>query len=489
MMMTMVVGLYTSRVVLETLGFGDYGLYSVVGGIIVMFSFFNNAMGAATGRYITIAIGENNKERLKKIFSHTVIIHFLIALLVLVLAETIGLWFLNNKMNIPSDRIIAANWVYQFSVFSSIIFISSNPYYNFIIGYEHMHFYAIASVVDSFLKLGAVFLLQFLDEDKLITWAVLTFIISFISRLMFRTYAKVKFSSCKLEFNIDKNLLKEMTTMAKWSFLGFVADAGRGQGVNVLLNIFFGVVVNAARGIAFQVDGVVRGFVNNFQTAINPQITKSYAANNIAYMNKIIQQGGKLSFFLLFFISLPLLIETDFVMRLWLKEVPQNTVLFCRLILINSLIESISGPLITAAYATGKIKKLQIVVTSFHLLILPFSYLLLKLGFDAYYPFIISIIISLLVLTSRLLIVNKLLQLPIRDYFMNVILKIVLVCLFAPIIPLIMKGYGSSDLYNFLIVGFSSVICLLVTIYIVGIDNQDKEFVKNIIYNKLKKHN
>ena len=353
--MTMSVGIYTSRVVLDVLGFADYGIYNVVGGIIIMFSFFNNAMGSATGRYITTAIGKNNKEQLKKIFSHTVIIHILIALLVLLLAETIGLWFLNYHMDIPSDSIIAANWVYQLSVFTSIIFISSNPYYNMIIGYEHMHFYAIASVVDSFLKLGVVFLLQFINEDKLITWAILTFLISFISRMMFRTYAKLKFTSCKFEYSLDKNLIKEMGFMANWSLLGFVADATKGQGVNILLNVFFGLVVNAARGIAYQVDGVVRGFVNNFQTAINPQITKSYASNDIAYMYKIVQQGSKFSFFLLFLISLPLLIKTDYVVVLWLKDVPDNTILFCRLILVNSLIESVSGPLITAAYATGKI--------------------------------------------------------------------------------------------------------------------------------------
>jgi O-antigen/teichoic acid export membrane protein len=487
MLMTMFVGIYTSRVVLNVLGFADYGIYNVVGGIIIMFSFFNNAMGTATGRYITTAIGENNKRKLRKIFSHTVIIHILIALVVLLMAETIGLWFLNYHMDIPSDRIIAANWVYQFSVFSSIIFISSNPYYSFIIGYEHMHFYAIASVVDSFLKLGVVFLLQFINEDKLITWAILTFIISFISRMMFRTYAKLKFTSCKFEYSLDKKLIKEMGFMANWSLLGFVADATKGQGVNILLNTFFGVVVNAARGVAYQVDGVVRGFVNNFQTAINPQITKSYASNNIAYMYKIVQQGSKFSFFLLFLITLPLLIETDYVIVLWLKNVPDNTVLFCRLILINSLIESISGPLITAAYATKKIRKLQIAVSFLNILILPISYSFLKLGYDAYYPFIISIIISLLVLISRIFIVNRIIKLPTREYFLNVILKIILVSVLAPIVPLILSESTSNDFYNFLIVGFSSVGCLMLFIYTIGINNEDKVFFKKIIQKKLSK--
>jgi len=305
--------------------------------------------------------------------------------------------------------------------------------------------------------------------------------------MMFRTYAKLKFTSCKFEYSLDKKLIKEMGFIANWSLLGFVADATKGQGVNILLNTFFGVVVNAARGVAYQVDGVVRGFVNNFQTAINPQITKSYASNNIAYMYKIVQQGSKFSFFLLFLITLPLLIETDYVIVLWLKNVPDNTVLFCRLILINSLIESISGPLITAAYATKKIRKLQIAVSFLNILILPISYSFLKLGYDAYYPFIISIIISLLVLISRIFIVNRIIKLPTREYFLNVILKIILVSVLAPIVPLILSESTSNDFYNFLIVGFSSVGCLMLFIYTIGINNEDKVFFKKIIQKKLSK--
>ena len=398
MLLTMGVSLYTSRIVLNTLGVEDFGIYNVVGGVVMMFSFMNSAMSSATQRFLAIELGKKDDEQLKKVFSMSITIHAIIALIILVFAETLGLWFLNAKLVIPIDRMDAANWVYQASILAFMLTVMGVPYNAIIIANERMSVYAYVSIVEVVLKLFIVFALVWIGYDKLKLYAIFILCVTIIIWIIYNIYCKRNFPETRYRFFWDKSLYKTMMHYAGWNLFGNLAHVTIGQGLNILLNLFFGPVVNSARGIAYQVNTAVSGFVINFQMAMNPQIFKSYAANDLKYMHQLIFQGAKYSFFLLFFLALPLLIDTETILKWWLKIVPEYTVLFCRLVLINTLIDCISGPLMTAAQATGRIKKYQTAVGGLLLLILPISYLFLKNEFPPEITLYVSI--SCLLYTS-----------------------------------------------------------------------------------------
>jgi len=499
MLLTLGVSLYTSRVILNTLGVEDFGIYNVVGSIVMMFSFFNSAMSSATQRFMSYELGKNDAKQLKKVFSMSVNIHGVIAATILILAETIGLWFLNVKLNIPIERMDAANWVYQFSILSFFFTVVGVPYNAMIIAHERMKVYAYVSIVEVILKLIVVFVLVWFGYDKLKMYASLIFIVSVFVWFLYKSYCKSNFPESTYQFFWDKPLFKIMMNYASWSLFGNVAAVAMGQGVNILLNIFFGPVVNSARGIAYQVNSAVGGFVNNFQMAMNPQIIKSYAANDWQYMHLLIFQGSKYSFFLLFFISMPILMEAEAVVKWWLKIVPENTVIFCRLVLINALIDCISGPLMTAAQATGKIKKYQAVIGGLLLLVLPISYVLLKEGFSPHATFYVGISVSMLALFLRLLILKPMLNLSVMKFTRIVLIRILLVTVSSIICPLVIKYKindevmqyidvyfplmnkysGNKELLRFLIVSVVSTISVAFSIYCLGLRKEEQSFMKN----------
>ena len=398
MFLTLGVSLYTSRVVLNTLGVEDFGIYNVVGGVVMMFSFLNSSMASATQRFLSFELGKNDLIQLKKVFSMSVNIHVIIALAIFILAETIGLWFLNTKLVIPAERLYAANWVYQFSILSFMVTILSVPYNAIIIANERMKVYAYVSIIEVILKLIILYILVWFGFDKLKLYAILVFFVSAIIWLIYKTYCNSNFSESKYQYYWDKPLFSTLMNYAGWNLFGNLAVVTMVQGINIMLNLFFGPIVNAARGIAYQVNGAVNSFVINFQMAMNPQIVKSYASGDLKYMHKIIFQGAKYSFFLLFILSLPILLETELILKIWLKNVPEHTIIFTRLAIINVLIDSISGPLMTAAQATGNIKKYQAIVGGLLLLILPISYLFLIMGYPPEITLYISISISIIAL-------------------------------------------------------------------------------------------
>ena len=482
------VGLYTSRVVLNTLGIEDFGVYNIVGGIVVLFGFFNSAMSAATQRFLSFDIGKNDTVQLSKTFNATLNIHFLIAIIVLLLAETIGLWFVNYKLNLPEDRMNAVNWVYQFSVLTFLFGIIQVPYNALIIARERMNVYAYISIFEVVFKLLIVYLLVVLDYDKLKLYAVLLFVIAFLVRLAEKLYCKRHFEESIYRFYFDKNLYRELISYSGWNLFGSVASIAKGQGINIILNIFFGTVLNATYGITLQVQGTVNMFVTNFQMAVNPQIIKKYASGEVQQCKKLIFQSSKFSYFLMFIIITPILFNIDFLMKLWLKTPPDYTSLFVNLCLINLLIDCLSGPLMTGIQATGNVKWYQIVVGSLLFLNLPISYFLLKFYREPVVVYYISIIISIASLFFRLYFIKKSLSLSIKEFIIKVIVKIIYVSVTVFLVFLFIDQY--LIILNEWTLFFTKSILILAlsffSILLLGVSKDERKFMKEIIFNKLK---
>lgn len=484
------VSLYTSRIVLNVLGVEDYGIYNVVGGVVAMFAMLNGSMAAASQRFITFELGRKEVFRLKEVFSTTVTIHNLIAVTVLILAETVGLWFLNSQMNISENRMFAANWVYQCSVLAFVVDVVSIPYNASIIAHEHMKAFAYVGVVEVLLKLLAVILLPLLVSDKLEFYAILILLVAIIIRIIYGIYCRFHFEECRYRFSFNKELFKEIASFAGWNFIGASSAVLMTQGVNVLLNLFFGVVVNAAQGIAVQVQNAIGGFINNFMTALNPQITKSYAIGDHEGMLNLVQRGARFSFYLMFFLSLPILIETNTVLHLWLKVVPGYAVIFVQLALIYAIIQTLSNTLVTTMLATGNIKKYQIVVGGLQMLNLPFSYLALKMGLSPQITYVIAIVISFGCLAARLLLLRNMIGLSIMTYIKSVFINVVVVVLFSVILPIVVYYSLPTGYLRLFCVSITSLISVGFVIFYLGFTSKEQMFAKMKFveyYNKLRK--
>ena len=491
MLLIMGVSLFTVRVVLDTLGTVDYGLYNVVGGIVTMFSFMSGVMASASQRFFAFELGRNNMSQLKKTFAMTMTIYVIIAVIILVLAETVGLWFLNNKMTIPPERMEAARWVYQFSILSFMMTMFTIPYDAAIIAHEKMNVYAWVSIVQVVLKLAIVYLLVVFSFDKLKLYAVLTFSVTTLISFIYRNYSKRKFEECRFAFYWDAALFKEIIGYSGWNIFGAIANIFNNQGVNIILNIFFGPVVNAARGIAFQVNASVNQFVQNFMTATRPQIIKYYAADDRLQMFKLIFQSSKFSFMLLFIISMPVLLETKFIFSLWLKEVPEYVILFARLIIITALIDSVSYSLMTAAQATGEIRAYQSIVGGVMLINLPLCYLFSKFGYPPETVFYLAIINSVVCLSLRLMLLEKMISLPIKPFLNKVILPLLLISIVAYILPFVLFLKMNEGIVRFILTCLIGLVSSGVVIYVLGLTKNEKQFIiksvkkyKNARFNK-----
>ena len=477
MLFGMLVSLYTSRVILQTLGVEDYGVYNVVGGVITMFTFLNSAMSSATSRYITFEIGKGNMEQLKKVFSTALQIHAAIALLIVTLGETVGLWFLMNELVIPDGRMEAAMWVYQCSIVTAVVTIMSVPYNADIIAHEKMSAFAYISVLEIILKLAIVYLLVVLPFDKLKVYAVLVLMVGLLIRYIYTRYCHKHFEESHYIHRIDKPLLKEMSSFAGWSFWGNLAAILYSQGLNMMLNIFFGPVVNAARGIATQIQSVVTQFVTNFQMALNPQITKTYASGEMDKMHSLMFRSARFSFMLLFFLSLPIMLETNYILTLWLGIVPENTVIFARIIIAISLIYTIANPCVIANQATGKVKVYQAVVGGLLLLILPISYIVLKMGAPAYSVFIVHFCVESVAQFARMYMLRNMIALPLLSYVKNIYLPIMGVVLLSVVLPMLVYNNMQEGIIRFLIVGMTCVLSVAMTSLFVGMTRNERSFL------------
>ena len=477
----MAVSLFTSRVILQTLGVTDYGINNVVGGVVAMFSFLNGAMASATQRYLNVDIATGNEAHLKVSFRTAMQIHVLIALFILILAETVGLWFVLNKLVIPENRMYAAMWVYQFSIVASMVSIISLPYNAAIIAHERMSAFAYISIMDVVLKLLIVYMLVISPFDKLITYSALFLCVNLLDRFIYNWYCKKHFSEVNFSLKVDKPLFREMSSFAGWSLWGNIAFVLFTQGLNMLLNMFFGPAVNAARGIAVQVQGVIQGFVANVQTAVNPQITKSYAQANLKRMHKLMYASSKFCFYLLFLIVLPLSFEAQFVLKVWLGIVPDHTVWFLRLIMFIMLTETLANPYIIANQATGKVKVYQAVCGGLLLCIVPVAYIVLKLGGNPESVYIVHGCIAVITQLARVYMMRRLIDLPMMTYFKNVVAPILMVAATSFIIPFLIYMNMSYGVLSFFVVCAVSVLCVIIFAYLVGTNRDEKDMIQEKI--------
>lgn len=480
MLFTMVVSLYTSRVILNTLGVEDFGIYSVVGGVITLFTFINTAMVSSTQRFINFELATGDDNKLRSVFNTSLQIHALVSLAIIILGETIGLWFLLQKLVIPDVRMSAAMWVYQCSIISCVVNIMSAPYNADIIAHERMSAFAYISILEVSLKLLIVYLLVVMPYDKLIVYAILLLLVQLLIRYIYTRYCNKHFKESYFKAEINKPLLKEMAGFAGWSFCGNLAGVLCTQGLNIMLNIFFGPIVNAARGVAVQVQSAIWQFMSGFQTALNPQITKNYAKGNIIQMHSLIFRSARFSFFLLLFLSLPVLLETDFILTLWLKTVPENAVVFTQFMIFISLLYATVNPLVIANQATGKVKFYQMVVGGTLLLILPISYLALKMGAPAYSVFIVHLCVEAAAQFFRMYILRKQIDLRMRDYFKNIYIPIIATVAVAIIIPILIHRQFTYGWMRFFIVSITCVCSVSISAFTIGLT----KYERNVLLDK-----
>lgn len=475
----LLISLYTSRVILRTLGVEDFGIYNVVGGVIVMLGYLTNSLSAASSRYITYDLGKGDLKQMKTTFGNILTIHFIMAGIIILIAETAGLWFVNTQLNIPIERQNAAMWVYQFAILSSAIALIGVPYNSAIIAHEKMSAFAYISILDVVLKLVIASILPFIPYDRLIIYSFLFLCIQFFDRIMYGVYCTKHFKETTAPLYYNKKVFKEIFTFAGWTMNGNLAAMGFSQGLNMLLNIFYGPVVNAARGIAIQVQSATQQFCSNFQMALNPQLTKSYAQGNLDYMHKLLIKSSKFSFYILLFIVLPLMFEAEFVLKIWLGIVPEHTANFLRLILITGLLYTLANPIIVSVHATGNIKKFQIIEGCMLLTIVPIAYLLLKLTkVPPESVFVVHIIVEICTQYVRLKIVLPMINLKFSTYIKQVISPILLVIILSPLIPFTVHHYiNQGDWETFLEMCIICVLCTSFIIYKLGCTASERKFL------------
>lgn len=477
MLLMMFVTLFTSRVVLDKLGVTDYGIYNVVGGVVAMLGFLNSSMSNAVQRYLSFEIGKNNEAGVNRIFNVSLFAHAGIAVFVFVVMEIVGVWYLNTHMNIPAERMDAANWVLQCSIFTTLFTIVQVPYNAIIISKEQMGIYAYISILEVVLKLLVVYMLAIGNFDKLKLYSVLIMVVTIGIVMIYRFYCTRKYKEAKFKFIKDWNLLKQIVGFASWNMLGELAWVFTGQGVNIILNSFFGPVVNAARGLAEQVNGAVNRFVANFQTAVNPQLIKNYASDQLSEMKTLLFRSTRFSYYLLLALSLPIILKMDFILHLWLKEVPDYTTGFCQLVLVSSLVSTLSNLLAQVARAYGKIRNYQIIVSIFLFLNFPLSYIVLKFGGSPLSTMFVNIGINAMLLFVRLRLTNRMIQMTYGSFIRNVLFPVIIVTAVALVIPLTIYFMLDNSIISFIIVCLVSFVSVGVSIYALGMNANERLYI------------
>jgi O-antigen/teichoic acid export membrane protein len=485
MLITMAVSLFTVRILLEALGVVDYGIYNVVGGLITFMSFLTATMSSATQRYLSFSLGKKDKKAFEQLFSMNILIYLLLAAIVVILAETVGLWFLNNYLVVPENRLSAANYVYQLSLLTFVIYLLTIPYHSAILAEEKMNVYAYVSILDACLKLTLVYLVVVIDYDKLIFYGFLLTLQTILITSIYIFYCNRKIEGCKFVFFWEKKMFKQILSYTSWTLFGTLSGTLNNEGLSLLLNMFFGPVMNAAKGISDRVSSAITSFISNFYSAVKPQIVKSYASGDYSYMKILAFQSSKFSFYLMLILSLPLILETKYVLTLWLVDVEESMIIFTKLVLIYSLINVFEFPLTQLVHATGIVRKYQMFVGIFTLFTLPVAYILFKLGYPAYFAFIALIIIYILAYIPRLIIVRNQLNISIYEYITQVIAKTMVVSLVSVVLPLVIVFNMEAGFKRMVITTLVSLLSVLIATYIFGINKNERLIALTFLKNKV----
>jgi O-antigen/teichoic acid export membrane protein len=482
MIITMLVGLFTSRIILQALGVEDYGIYNVVGGFVAIFSMISGSLTSAISRYITFELGRANIDKLRIVFSTSILVQIGLGVIIILIGETVGLWFLYNKMVIPEARLDAAFWVFQFAILTFIINLLSTPYNACIISHERMNAFAYISIYEVICKLLICYAVMYSPIDRLVCYAILLFCVGVSVRIVYALYCKKYFEECNFRYVLDKELLKRMFSFAGWNFIGSAGWVLRAEGGTILFNLFGGPTINAANGIAAALSGVVTGFVTNFTMAFNPQITKDYAAKKYEDLNLLLIYGPKISFYMMLFMAVPVILNTHFILYLWLGIVPEHTVTLVQLILLFALTETISTPLITAKLATGDIRNYQIVVGSVQLLSLPLAYISLKLGAPIECVYVAYIVTAIGCFAARLFMLRG--DIPgfsLRRFFIDVFLNVWMVAIISVLLPYAVHLLIPEGWLHFFATCVVSVFSSSIVIIYIGLRKSERQ----LLYSKL----
>lgn len=481
-LIVMGISLYTSRVILSSLGVKDYGTYNVIGGFVAMFSLVGGTLVSSTQRFLNVELGKKDGGDVNKIFNTAIGIHTILSFVLVLLFETLGLWFLNNKMNIPEGRLFAANVVFQCSVCAFLLNVLCMPYNAVIIAFERMKAFAYISLLDALLKLGICYLLYFVESDRLVIYAILLLGVSILNNAIYFCYCKQQFSEIsKLRIVKDKDAYLNQTSFAGYTFLGSVASILSNHGVNIVLNLFCGVAVNASRGIAVQVQHAASKFVNDFMTALKPQITKTYAAGELDKSLSLVYRGAKFSFFLMLMISIPIIFRTDYILKLWLNVLPDYSTIFVRLTLIYGLITVLSTPLTTIILATGKIKGNALIIGGLRILVLPLSYMVLYIGYPPYSVYIVLIIIDILSIFTRLFILKSITGIQLNGYFKEVLSRVTIVLFLTILVNYYFALVFDESLLMLFVYLFISIIISMAIIWCLGLNYIERSSFIGII--------
>lgn len=491
MLFVMCISLYTSRVILQILGVDDFGIYNVVGGVVVLFTFINQAMATSTQRYFSYELGKKGSGNISKIYSITLRIHVWIAVIILCLAETIGLWFINYKMNFPLGSMKEVNWIYQFSIIACLFQIIRAPYTGMVLSYEKMGFIAFSSIVESIMKLVIVFMLLVCPFDKLIFYAFLTMMVSIGTTIWYMIFCHQKFDNVRYSTESYGKETKEIVHFSGWATFGSIATVGYNQGVNMVLNVVYGVVTNAAMAIANQINSAILQFVGGFQQALNPQLIMSESGHDRERQETLIFQSSKLSFFIMLLFATPVIINMPKILELWLGKYPSETIAFAQLIIIGALIECLSGPLWVTIFATGKIRTYQVIISILVLLNVPLTYLYAKLGYEAYVAFIIRDIIFVFCLVFRIIYLKIIINLDWFKFLKKVLYPstIVLLCVVLFSLLWIDKVGYSNDFVSLLWQSVCIIVFCVAVIFFVGLSRKEKDYIKRAILNKISNRN
>ncbi len=488
MLVVMAVSFYTSRVILQALGAEDYGIYNVVGGIVTMMGFLNGALGASTSRFLTYELGKGNIERLKETFSASLNLHICVALLVLIIGETLGLWFFYEKLVIPEERMNAAFWVYQFSVITTMINFTQVPYNATIIAHEKMSIYAYVGLYEAFSKLAIVYLITISPIDRLVFYALLLMINQIAIRFFYRFYATKRYEECRFRFIRDKQLYKTLMGYSGWDLFGGVAIVCQGQGINILLNIFFGPVVNAACAIAVQIQSAVSIFVNNFLMAVRPQVVKNYAEGNTKQMYSLTFYAAKFSYLLMLALVLPICFEIDFILKLWLGNIiPDFTNIFAIIVLLTYLMETFHTASLMSYHAIGRIRTGNIVGGSLMISALPISYFLLKADLPPYSVFWAIFSVNFIQMFFGWWIIHRYVNFSYNDLMTKVYFPAMLVTVCGLIVPLIIVITMDEGWLRFMTLVISTEIVLLISTFYIGLTKEERLKIDSLVNKKFRR--